>query len=79
MTTSYKLSAIKELKAQKKILREQEAIARIEAGLPVEDPREEKPVEKKEPVKKTVTKKVAKPKAEKKTPATKRGRPKKSK
>ncbi len=103
MTTSYKLSAIKELKAQKKILREQEAIAlkktkeeadkkeqanqariakkmaRIEAGLPVEDPGEEKPVEKKETVKKTAPKKVAKPKVEKKTPATKRGRPKKSK
>ena len=31
MTTSYKLSAIKELKAQKKILREQEAIALKEA------------------------------------------------
>ena len=103
MTTSYKIDAIKELKAQKKLARAQEAadlkkvredadkrdqenqariakkMARIEAGLPVEDPVEEKPVEKKETVKKTAPKKVAKPKVEKKTPATKRGRPKKSK
>lgn len=103
MTTSYKLDAIKELKAQKKLARAQEAtdlkmareeadkrdqenqariakkMARIEAGLPVEDPVEKKPVEKKETVKKTVTKKTSKPVAQKKAPAKKRGRPKKSK
>ena len=103
MTTSYKIDAIKELKAQKKLARAQEAtdlkmareeadkrdqanqariakkMARIEAGLPVEDPVEEKPVEKKETVKKTATKKASKPVAEKKAPAKKRGRSKKSK
>ena len=92
MTTSYKIEAIKQLRKEKKAMREQEAIAlknareeaerkaqegrdrlakkmaRIEAGLPVEDTGEEqveKPV-----VKKTVATK----------PTIKRkGRPKKSK
>ena len=98
MTTSYKLEAIKALKATKKEARAQEEadakaaaeaeeikhqanlerisrkMARIEAGLPVEEPIEEKP-------KKAAPKKeaAAKKKATKKAPAKKRGRPGKSK
>ena len=103
MTTSYKLDAIKALKAQKKLERAQEAIdlkksqeeadkknkanqeriakkmARIEAGLPVEDPVEEKPAKQSKPEKKTTTKKPAAKKTPVKKPAAKRGRPKKTK
>ena len=104
MTTSYKIEAIKELRKQKKLLREQEAIdlkaardeaekkaqegrdrlakkmARIEAGLPVEDPVEEKPMPKQEPIKKkTTAKKTTAKKTTQKKPTIKRkGRPKKS-
>jgi|TARA_R100001086_G_scaffold122971_2_gene63317 colicin import membrane protein len=103
MTTSYKLEAIKALKAAKKELRAQEEafakaekeaeerkhqanlqriakkMARIEAGLPVEDSGEEKP--KKTTAKKSAPKKKAEPKktTAKKAPAKKRGRPAKSK
>ena len=103
MTTSYKLEAIKALKAAKKEARAQEEadakaaaeaeeikhqanlerisrkMARIEAGLPVEDPGEEKPKE--TTAKKSAPKKKAKPKktTAKKAPAKKRGRPAKSK
>ena len=99
MTTSYKIEAIKELRKQKKLLREQEAIdlkaardeaerkaqegrdrlakkmARIEAGLPVEDPVEEKPVQEKKPAKKKTT---AKKTTQKKPTIKRKGRPKKS-
>ena len=101
MTTSYKLEAVKALKAQKKEARAQEELelkaareaaekrdqanaeriakkmARIEAGLPVEDPVVETKAEQK-PVKKTATKKTTTKKAETKAAPKKRGRPKKS-
>ena len=99
MTTSYKIEAIKELRKQKKLSREQEAIdfkaardeaerkaqegrdrlakkmARIEAGLPVEDPVEVKPVPEKKPAKKKTT---AKKTTQKKPTIKRKGRPKKS-
>tara|TARA_R100000655_G_scaffold68348_1_gene106599 strand:+ start:352 stop:651 length:300 start_codon:yes stop_codon:yes gene_type:complete len=99
MTTSYKIEAIKELRKQKKLIREQEAIdfkaardeaerkaqegrdrlakkmARIEAGLPVEDPVEVKPVPEKKPAKKKTT---AKKTTQKKPTIKRKGRPKKS-
>tara|TARA_R100000773_G_scaffold44126_1_gene44157 strand:- start:524 stop:829 length:306 start_codon:yes stop_codon:yes gene_type:complete len=101
MTTSYKIEAIKQLRKEKKAMREQEAIAlknareeaerkaqegrdrlakkmaRIEAGLPVEDPGEEQ-VEK-PAVKKTVATKSTKKTSQKKPTIKRKGRPKKSK
>ena len=102
MTTSYKLDAIKSLKAAKKEIRAQEEaaaksaevaeefkhqanlesiakkMARIESGLPVEDPVEEKPVEEVKVVKKPAAKKATAKKTTTKKPTAKRGRPKKS-
>ena len=72
MTTSYIREAQKKLKAEKKIAREQEAMARIERKMAIingEVVEEVKP--------KKTTKKVTK-KTTKKPAAKKRGRPKKS-
>ena len=103
MTTSYKLEAIKALKAAKKEVRAQEEafakaekeaeerknqanleriakkMARIEAGLPVEDSGEEKPTEEVKVAKKPATKKASVKKTTTKKPTVKRGRPKKTK
>ena len=102
MTTSYKLEAIKALKAAKKEVRAQEEafakaekeaeeikhqanleriakkMARIESGLPVEDPVEDKPVKKVKEAKKPTAKKAPVKKTVAKKPAAKRGRPKKT-
>ena len=77
MTTSYKLQAVKELKAQKKLDRIRQAneeriakkMARIEKGVIDEPTENTKKVEKKKPTPKKT--------AVKKSTAKKRGRPKK--
>jgi hypothetical protein len=94
MTTSYKVQAVKELRAQKKLDRAQEEME-LKAAREAEDKKHQaniKRIEKKlakiakgEPVEeiakpkpKAVKKAVSKPKAVNKPTAKKRGRPKKS-
>ena len=89
MTTSYKIEAVKKLKAEKKILREQEAVELKQQQQAADKAHQEnmdrlakkmaiingEVVEEEKPVKKKATVKKAKPK---KPAAKKRGRPKKS-
>jgi hypothetical protein len=89
MTTSYKLEAQKKLKAEKKVLREQEAkslVEKLQASAKAHQENMDRlakkmaiingeVVEEEKPVKKKTTVKKAKPK---KPAAKKRGRPKKS-
>ena len=88
MTTSYKIEAVKKLKAEKKVLREQEAVELKQQQQATDKAHQEKMariekkmaiingeiVEEKKPVKKATTKKTT----TKKPAAKKRGRPKKS-
>ena len=88
MTTSYKIEAVKKLKAEKKILREQEAVELKQQQQAADKAHQENMariekkmaiingeiVEEKKPVKKATTKKPT----TKKPAAKKKGRPKKS-
>ena len=68
-----------EIKNQANLERIAKKMARIEAGLPVEDPGEEKPTEEVKVAKKPATKKAPVKKTTTKKPTVKRGRPKKTK
>ena len=67
-----------EIKHQANLERIAKKMARIESGLPVEDPVEDKPVKKVKKAKKPTAKKAPVKKTVAKKPAAKRGRPKKT-